>query len=81
MLLAYLNAALEQARYEKIEDEEPYYGEVPGLQGVWATGPTLEACRRGLMAAVEDWVFFSVAQGAPLPSIGNVELVLPRKIA
>lgn len=61
MLLDYLTAAMERAHYEIIEDEEPYYGEIPGLQGIWATGSSLEACRRNLMTALEDWVFFSVS--------------------
>jgi predicted RNase H-like HicB family nuclease len=38
-------AALEHANYEIIDDEEPYYGEVPELQGVWASEKTLEECR------------------------------------
>ncbi len=46
MILEYINAALEKAKYEIIEDEEPYYGEVPGLKGIWATGKTLDECRR-----------------------------------
>ena len=60
MLLAYLTAAMDRAHYELIEDEDPYYGEIPGLQGIWATGSSLEACRQNLMAALEDWVFFSI---------------------
>jgi predicted RNase H-like HicB family nuclease len=60
MLLEYLNAAIERANYEKIEDEEPYYGEIPGVQGVWATGKSLEECRRNLIQTLEDWVFFSI---------------------
>ena len=35
MLLEYIEEALRRARYEIIEDEEPYYGEIPELQGVW----------------------------------------------
>lgn len=42
MLLEYVQEALRRARYEIIEDAEPYYGEVPELPGVWATGPNLE---------------------------------------
>jgi hypothetical protein len=34
MLLEYIQEALKRARYEIIDDEEPYYGEVPELQGV-----------------------------------------------
>jgi len=45
MIVEYITAALHHARYEIIEDDEPYYGEVPELPGVWATGTTLEACR------------------------------------
>jgi predicted RNase H-like HicB family nuclease len=60
MLMDYLTAAMERAHYEIIEDEEPYFGEIPGFQGIWATGGSLEACRRNLMAALEDWVFFSI---------------------
>ena len=50
--------ALENAHYEIIKDEEPFYGEVPSLAGVWATGKTLEECRRNLAEAIEDWVLF-----------------------
>lgn len=50
-----MDAALARAVFEKIEDEEPYYGEIPGVQGVWATGMTLEECRCRLAQALEDW--------------------------
>ncbi len=66
--LHYIQAALDQAHYELIEDEEPFYGEVPELAGVWATGITLEACRNNLAEAIEDWLLFSVAKGLPIPA-------------
>ena len=78
MLLDYLNAALERASYEKIEDAEPYYGEIPGVQGVWATGRTLEECRRNLVQALEDWIFFSIYRGEPIPAVGGITIELPR---
>lgn len=34
MIIEYIEAALSKAKYEIIEDEEPYYGKVPGLKGV-----------------------------------------------
>ena len=67
MLLKYIQTALENAHYEMIKDEEPFYGEVPLLAGVWATGETLEECRRNLAEAIEDWVLFSVAKGLGIP--------------
>ena len=56
-----LDAALNLAVFEKIQDEEPYYVEIPGLQGVWATGRSLEDCRRRLKQALEDWAAFPKA--------------------
>mgnify|MGYP000880249333 FL=1 len=41
MLTEYIEEALRRARYELIDDEEPYYGEVAELKGVWASGKTL----------------------------------------
>ena len=52
MLTEYLNKAMEHAHYEIIDDEEPYYGGIPELPGVWATGRSLEACRRNLSSVL-----------------------------
>ena len=68
MLTDYIQEALNRACYAMIEDKEPYYGEIPELQGVWATGHTLEACRRNLADAVEDWLLFSIARGLSVDS-------------
>ena len=81
MILDYLSAALESAHYELIEDEEPFYASVPGLEGVWATGKSLEECRRNLSSAIEDWTLFSVRMGAALPPVAGVSLIVPDKVA
>jgi predicted RNase H-like HicB family nuclease len=81
MLLKYIQTALEHAHYEMIEDEEPFYGEVPPLAGVWATGKTLEECRRNLTEAIDDWVLFSVAKGLQVPTLGQVAIHLPEKVS
>jgi predicted RNase H-like HicB family nuclease len=71
MLIEYIHAALEKARYEIIGDDEPYYGEVPELEGVWATGNTLEECRRNLEEVIDEWIVFRLRRGLTLPSIGG----------
>ncbi len=81
MLTQYIQAAMDRAKYEMIDDEEPFYGEVPGLDGVWATGETLELCRRQLADAIEDWLLFSLAKGLPIPSLGNLAILVPERIA
>ena len=45
------------------EDPEPFYGEIPELRGVWATGKALESCRDSLMSALEDWIAFRLRTG------------------
>lgn len=81
MLTEYIQAALDRAEYEMIDDPEPFYGEVAGLDGVWATGQTLEQCRNHLAAAVEDWLLFSLAKGLPIPPLGDLEIRIPEKVA
>jgi predicted RNase H-like HicB family nuclease len=81
MLTEYLAAALDAAHFEIIRDEEPFYGSIPALKGVWATGRTLEECRRNLASALEDWVFFSIAQGEEPPAVNGISLVLPKQMA
>ena len=56
MLVEYIQAALERAKYELIEDEEPYYGEISELKGVWVTGKTLEERRKKLADVIEGWL-------------------------
>lgn len=81
MITEYIKSALARATYEIIKDEEPYYGEIPDLQGVWASGKTLEDCRRNLAETVEDWILLSVANGLPIPPLGDTSIRLPKKVA
>ena len=67
MLVEYIAAALSKAKYELIKDEEPYYGEVPELEGVWATGKTLEECRTNLAEVIDGWIIVRLRKGLPLP--------------
>ena len=71
MITEYIEAAMSKARYEIIKDEEePYYGEVPELEGVWATGKTLEECRKNLAEVVDGWIIVRLRKGLPIPPIG-----------
>lgn len=74
MITEYINEALKKAHYEIIEDEEPYYGEVHGLNGVWATGKTFEECRNNLKEVIEGWILISIRKGLSMPKLGNTEI-------
>lgn len=72
MIVEYINAALARATYERIEDKaNPYYGEVRGLKGVWATGKTLEECRNHLAEVIEGWLIVRLRKGLPITPIGK----------
>ena len=63
-----------------LKTKNRFTAKVKTLNGVWATGKTLEACRANLINAVEDWILFSVAQNLPIPTLGGVSLRLPKKV-
>jgi predicted RNase H-like HicB family nuclease len=81
MLIEYIHAALEKARYEIIEDDEPYYGEVPDLEGVWATGVSLEECRKNLEEVIDEWIVFRLRNRLTLPPVGNHNIEDPGEVA
>lgn len=74
MLTDYFQAALAKARFEKIDDREPFYAEIPGLRGVWATGKTREACRRNLAATLNGWIIVRLQKGLDIPKINGKSL-------
>ncbi len=70
MIVEYIQKALEAAKYEMIQNNgEPYYGAIPPCRGVWATGRTLEACRRNLQDVLDGWIAMRLQHGLTIPSI------------
>ncbi len=75
MIRAYIDAAMNRAHYELIQQKgEPYYGEIPELEGVLATGRTLEECRANLEDALDTWILLGIQLGHPIPEIGRISL-------
>lgn len=71
MLTEYIEAAISKAKYELINNKEQYYGEVPDLEGVWATGKTLEECCKNLAEVIDGWLVVRLKKGLPSPPIGE----------
>ncbi len=69
-----------RARYEKLDGEEGYYGEIPECPGVWANAAKLEDCRDELAEVLEERVLFRVSRNLPLPVIDGVEVTI-REVA
>lgn len=69
MIIEYVTAAMRHARYEIVEEDRSYYGEIPGFQGVWADGQSLEGCREQLQEVLEKWILLRVRERLPLPEV------------
>ena len=72
-LTAYIEAALELARYDKLEDNS-FAGEIPRLKGVIAFGKTLRECESGLRSVLEDWILIKARHGDGFPVIAGVDI-------
>jgi predicted RNase H-like HicB family nuclease len=67
MLTEYIHKAMEMAKYEIIEDDHTYWGEIPGFKGVWGRAKTLEECREELRETLEEWIVFRLKNQLELP--------------
>lgn len=77
MLTTYIRAAMGRATYELLANGEGYYGEIPGLHGVWANEDTLERCREELQAVLENWIWLGLRLGHPIPPLDGIDLSRP----
>ena len=75
MISQFIYKKLGKAKYKILEDET-YFGEIPRLKGVWASGKTLEACQRELQEVLEDWLVLKIKDGDKIP--GSSSLVSPK---
>ena len=73
MLTQYIHEAMGKARYKNLEDGT-YFGEIPGLEGVWANERTLEKCRAVLQEVLEEWLVLKLRDNDSIPKIGRIDL-------
>jgi len=66
MLSEYIAKTLKRARYKLLKDGS-YFGEIPGLKGVWANAKSLENCRKELQEVLEDWLLLKVRARERVP--------------
>lgn len=74
MLTEYIRAAMRRARYEILEDDGSFYGDIPGFDGVWANAGSLESCREELEEVLEGWIVLSLSKNLPLPIVDGITL-------
>ena len=72
-LTDYVERALAEAAYEKLEDGS-YAGHIPSCQGVMAFGASLRDCENELHSTLEDWILLGLRLGHKLPVIAGIDL-------
>jgi predicted RNase H-like HicB family nuclease len=75
-LTAYIEAAMELAEYDKLEDGT-FTAEIPKLRGVIAFANTLKNCEQELRSTVEDWILVGLRLGHKLPPLAGINLNKP----
>jgi predicted RNase H-like HicB family nuclease len=73
MLVDYIQKALENAQYKQLEDMT-WFAEIPGFEGVWANGKTVEACRKELMEVLEEWLILKLRDNDPIPEVQGIKM-------
>ncbi len=73
ILSEYVEQALAQAVYDKLEDGT-FVGRIPPCKGIIAFGATLRECEDELRSTLEDWIQVGLKLGHPLPVIGSIDL-------
>jgi len=75
MLFEYIQAALENAEYKKLDDRT-WFAEIPGFDGVWANRKTVEECRKELVEVLEEWLILKLRDGDPIPKVKGVDITI-----
>ena len=73
ILTDYLENALAQAEYDKLEDGS-FFGRIPSCKGVVAFAATLRECEAELRSTLEDWVLVGLKLGHVLPVLNSLDL-------
>ena len=68
VLTEYLEEAMAQAVYDKLEDGS-FAGRIPACIGVVAFRPTLKECEDELRSTLEDWIVVGLKLGHELPVV------------
>jgi predicted RNase H-like HicB family nuclease len=73
LLSEYIDQALSQAEYDKLEDES-FSGRIAACLGVVAFGATLRECEDELRSTLEEWLWLGLKLGHELPVVGGIDL-------
>ena len=73
MLIEFINKAMSEAVYDKLEDGS-FTGKIPPCPSVVAFGKTLYQCQLELKTSLEGWLIVKIRHGDTLPVVGKINL-------
>ncbi len=73
ILSEYVQQAMSQAVYDKLEDGT-FSGRIPACKGVVAFASSLRDCEDELRSTLEDWILVGLKLGHKLAVIGGTDL-------
>jgi predicted RNase H-like HicB family nuclease len=73
ILSEYLDRAMAQAEYDKLEDGS-FSGRIAVCTGVVSFGATLRECEDELRSTLEDWLWLGLKLGHELPVADGIDL-------
>jgi len=73
MLLAYIEAAMKRAQFDLLEDGL-YFGEIPGLQGLWSAAADRAAAEVELRERLEEWILTLTGHHIEVPELEGINL-------
>jgi predicted RNase H-like HicB family nuclease len=76
MLTAYIAAAMKHATIDYDTDLGEFYGNIPQVPGVWATGADRDACRAELQSVLEGWLLVGLRHNAAIPPLNGITLTV-----
>lgn len=79
MIIEYCHKAIERAEYKVLADGS-WFAEIPGFQGVWANGDSVEKCRKELFTVLEEWLLLKVKDGDVIPDVDGLRVEI-REVA
>ena len=79
MLSEYMDHAMRHAQYELLDDGT-YFGDIPGFEGLWASGSTQDQCEGELRETLEEWILLNIADHTTLPIVDGVSLEVGKAV-
>uniref|UniRef100_UPI0040567F82 type II toxin-antitoxin system HicB family antitoxin n=1 Tax=Candidatus Electrothrix sp. TaxID=2170559 RepID=UPI0040567F82 len=79
MIIQYCQKAIASAEYKRLSDGS-WFAVIPGFEGIWANGESVETCRQELLSVLEEWLLLKVRDGDPIPDVDGTTIEI-RKVA